>query len=123
MTNINEILSSGGPYQSWNNARGIWMQFRESQEADVLDFIQSLSNESTSRGKAWEAEIHHLIQCIGIQGTLRNLETGEVIKDFAISRSSGALFHNFENINITADYWRPVSPIHKHATRTNPPLV
>ena len=59
-----------------------WVQFRESQEADVLDFIQSLRNESTSRGKAWEAEIHHLIQCVGIQGTLRNLETDEVIKRF-----------------------------------------
>jgi hypothetical protein len=90
-----------------------WMQFRESQEADVLDFIQTLSNDPASRGKAWEAEIHHLIQCVGIQGTLRNLETGEVIKDYAISRSSGALFQNFEDINRTADYWRPVSPIHK----------
>ena len=46
------------------------MQFRESQEADVLDFIQSLSNESTLRGEAREAGIHHLIQCIGIQVTL-----------------------------------------------------
>ena len=40
--------------------------FRESQEADVLNFIQTLSNKSTSRGEAWEAEIHHIIHCVGI---------------------------------------------------------
>jgi hypothetical protein len=49
--------------------------FPEAQEAEVIDFIQTLNNDASSRGKAWEEQIRHLIGTVGIEGILRNLET------------------------------------------------
>ena len=90
-----------------------WMQFRREQEADVICFINTLDNDVRWRGKAWEEQIHHLIESIGIEGPLRNLETGETEDDWEIRRSKSAYFNSFIDIDSTAIYWRSVSVEHE----------
>jgi hypothetical protein len=91
-----------------------WGQFRHQQEADVIDFISTLSNDPGSRGKAWEAHIHHLIQTCGVRGTLKNLGTGSTTKHFTLHCPKASFFQTFEQIDGSAQYWQPVSK--RHAT-------
>jgi hypothetical protein len=93
--------------------RRAWAQFRNQEESKVINFIETLSNDSASRGRAWEAQIQHLIQTSGIRGTLRNLETGELTEEYGINSQTTAFFENFDEIDSSAEYWRPVSPTHK----------
>lgn len=58
-------------------AQQAWSQFRHEQEVAVISYIDTL-NDSGARGGAFEEEVHHLIEVAGIQGSLRNLQTGEV---------------------------------------------
>jgi hypothetical protein len=93
--------------------RKAWAQFRHREELKVIDFIEALSNDSTTRGRAWEAQIHHLISVSGVKGPLRNLQTGKVTEDFSISQSTTSYFSLLEDIDSSSQYWRPVSFIHK----------
>ena len=90
-----------------------WLQFLNEREADVLEFIETLNNDASLRGKFWEQQIHHLIERTGIEGTLRDLETGDVTENFKIDKSATSFFQTLADINPSADYWRPVSKIHK----------
>jgi hypothetical protein len=93
--------------------RQAWMQFRMQQEADVISFINILNNDAGWRGRAWEEQIHHLIESTGIKGPLRNLDTGETEDDWKIRRNKSAYFNSFADIDSTAVYWRPISTEHK----------
>ena len=89
-----------------------WKQFRQNQETDVIDFIENLGNDPISRNKAWEVEVHHLIETVGICGALRKLNTGKTT-DFEISPGQASFFETFADINETSDYWRPVKRNHR----------
>ena len=89
-----------------------WKQFRQNQETDVIDFIETLGNDPISRDKAWEVETHHLIKTVGICGELRNLETGETT-DFEILPSQASFIETFTDINKSSDYWCPVKRNHR----------
>lgn len=92
--------------------REAWNKFRRENEADVINFIDTLANDSVVRGKAWENQIHHLIESVGIQGTLKNLDTGE-IENFSIPRHTASFFESFGDIDSSAEYWRPIHNNHK----------
>jgi hypothetical protein len=47
-----QIHSTGGQQEKLH--RQAWMKLRKDKEADIIDFIQSLSNDQGCRGKAWE---------------------------------------------------------------------
>lgn len=89
--------------------RQSWLRFRSEQEANVIDFIETLSHDSITRGKAWEYLIHHYIEVSGLRGTLRNLETGDITNDFFIPPTACAFFKYLVDIDSSADYWRPDS--------------
>jgi hypothetical protein len=91
-----------------------WSQFRVQQEADVLDFILTLSNDPRSRGSAWEAHIHQLIQTCGVRGTLKTLDTDSTTHNFTLRYPKACFFQTFEQIDESAQYWQPVS--RRHAT-------
>ena len=99
-----------------------WSQFRNEREADVLDFIETLNNDASIRGKFWEQEIHQLIEHTGIQGTLRELETGNITKNFKVAKSSTSFFKMLTDINPSSDYWRPESKIHKTCNSYKPSM-
>jgi hypothetical protein len=88
------------------------MKYRHENESAVLDYITTLNNEPTTRGKVWEEKIHNLIRSSGICGTLRDLETDEVIDHFIIQSSSSAHFNQLKEIDSATDYWRPISKRH-----------
>jgi len=103
------------PSYWWATARmekEAWANFRKQQEEDVIDFINTLSNDPICRGKAWEAEMHYLISSCGVTGELKDLETGDIVHDFKIQASSTAYFNHFSDIDGAADYWLPVVPNH-----------
>lgn len=105
-----------GPSYWWATdtlERQSWFQFRSEQEAAVIDFIETLSNDPACRGRAWENLMHHYIEVAGLRGSLRNLETGEVTNDFVISRTAGNFFKFLTEIDLSAEYWRPVDSQHK----------
>jgi len=80
-TELSLIEKYGNPLYWWATeamAKQAWLQFRRSQEEEVVQYIQTLSNDHRCRGKYWEEEIHHLVEVQGIHGPLRNLETGKV---------------------------------------------
>jgi hypothetical protein len=89
-----------------------WKQFRQNQETDVINFIENLGNDPISREKAWEVEIHHLIETVGIFGALRNLETGETTY-LKIPPSQASFFETLTDINKSSDYWRTVKCNHR----------
>lgn len=93
-------------------AQQAWSQFRHEQEAAVISYIETLNNDPAARGRVFEEVVHHLIEVAGIQGPLRNLQTGEVT-NFGIPLSSSSFFKSFKDINSSSEYWRPVSKIHK----------
>lgn len=98
------------PSYWWATARmekEAWAHFRKQQEEDVINFINTLSNDPICRGKAWEAEMHHLISSCGVTGELTDLETGDTFPDFEIQASSAAYFSEFADIDGTAEYWQP----------------
>lgn len=68
--------------------RQAWLRFPREREANAIDFIDTLSNNPIVRGKDWENLIHHYL---GIRGTLRNLEMGQIRKDFVIPPTAGTL--------------------------------
>lgn len=60
------------------------------------------------------SHIHRLLETIGVQGTLRNLdgETDAIVPNF-ILRSDNTLFLNgFDDIDHSAGYWRALSKAH-----------
>jgi hypothetical protein len=89
-TEMSLMAKYGNPLYWWATeamAKQAWLQFRLSQEEEVVQYIQTLSNDPRCRGKYWEEEIHHLVEVQGIHRPLRNLETGEV-SEFYIQPSS-----------------------------------
>jgi hypothetical protein len=103
------------PSYWWATARlerQAWQHFRLQQDADVIDFINAVSNDPICRGKSWEAEIHHLVSSCEITGELKDLETDEIFPDFTIQASSTAYFSRFGDINGDAEYWQPVVANH-----------
>jgi hypothetical protein len=91
--------------------REAWAHFRLQQEEEVINFINTLSNDPICGGKAWEAEMNHLISSCGVSVDLKDLEMGEVISDFRIQASSTAYFTRFADIDDEAEYWQPVVAI------------
>jgi hypothetical protein len=89
-----------------------WAQFRYQQEADVVNFIMTVSNDPRSRGHTWEAYIHHCIQTSGIRGTLKNLGTGSTRENFTLRCGKAGFFQTFDQIDNSAQYWQPVSKRH-----------
>jgi hypothetical protein len=92
--------------------RKAWEKFRHEKEADVLDYVLTLNNDPTARGKVLEEQIHKLIQTCGIQGTLREILTDKVVEPFLLRSSNTRFFQDFNEIDDSAQYWRPTSKRH-----------
>jgi hypothetical protein len=90
-----------------------WNQFQYEQETNVIRYINTIDNEPAARGKWFEQMVYHLMGVAGISGELRNLESGTTITNFSIPSSKSAFFTHFGDINLSSEYWRPVSRIHK----------
>ena len=93
--------------------RKAWRHFRRQQEAEVIEYISTLNNDPVARGKPWEEHIHQLIETTGLEGTLRNLETDEE-DDYILRPRLTSFFDEFDDIDDSAQYWRPTS--RKHPT-------
>jgi hypothetical protein len=92
-----------------------WNEFRLGKEAAALDFVETLNNDPCLRGRSWESSMHRLVEMTGIQGRLRDLETGEVTENFLIDKSPVSFFSDFSEIRSEskAMYWRPKSEQNK----------
>ena len=93
--------------------RKAWRHLRRQQEAEVIEYISTLNNDPVARGKPWEEHIHQLIETSGLEGTLRNLETDEE-HQFILRPRFTSFFDKFEDVDDSAQYWRPTS--RKHPT-------
>lgn len=94
--------------------RKAWAYFRRQQEAKVVEYILATWNDAGSRGKAFEEHIHQLIATTGLEGNLTNLETGEEIENFRLKPQKTMFFATFDEIDSSAEYWRPIA--HNHAS-------
>ena len=88
--------------------RKAWRHFRRQQEAEVIEYISTLNNDPAARGKPWEEHIHQLIETSGLEGILRNLETDEQ-RQFILRPRFTSFFDEFDDIDDSAQYWRPTS--------------
>ena len=91
--------------------RKAWRHFRRQQEAEVIEYISTLNNDPVARGKPWEEHIHQLIETTGLEGTLRNLETDEE-DEYILRPRLTSFFDEFDDIDESAQYWRPTSRKH-----------
>jgi hypothetical protein len=92
--------------------RKAWATFRNEKEADVVDYVLKLNNDPVSRGKTWEKQIHTRIQSSGVRRPLRNLHTDEVTDDLFLHSSNTRFFQDLNEIDKSAQYWRPTSKRH-----------
>jgi len=72
-----------------------------------------MDNNRTARGKWFEQEAHHLIEITGVQGELRDLQSGTIVRDFAIPSSASRFFNNLTQIDSSSKYWRLVTKNHR----------
>ena len=92
--------------------RKAWTTYRNEKEADVVDYVLTLNNDPSARGKAWEEKIHKLIQSSGLRGPLRNLDSDEITDDLFLHSSNTRFFQDLDEIDDSAHYWRPTSKRH-----------
>ena len=114
MTLLDRYDSSNARYYWASEAleRKAWATFRNEKEADVVDYVLTLNNDPVSRGKVWEEQIHTRIQSSGLRGPLRNLHTDEVTDDLLLHSSNTRFFQDLNEIDDSAQYWRPTSKRH-----------
>ena len=89
--------------------RKAWRHLRRQQRLKLLSTSQ-LSTTILSRGGNLEEHIHQLIETSGLEGTPRNLETDRTSVYFTASITS--FFDKFDDIDDSAQYWRPTSRKH-----------
>ena len=97
-----------------------WARFGRQQEEEVLDFILTKTNDPASRGNAWEPYIHLLIESEGLKGTLRNLGSTDSEQLFSLKRGKVTFFKHFNEIDDSAQYWRPSVPKSSYLRRICP---